>query len=97
MLARVILDFGSARMRATTVAIGCPFCRIMLSDALTTAQADGRAEESVAVQDISQMLLEAVKRGKTPPALEEKPIDIDPVPDARAPENLPRQTDTDEP
>ncbi len=47
---------------ADTIAIGCPFCRVMLSDGLTAAQADGAAREEVKVLDIAQMLLEAVKR-----------------------------------
>jgi Fe-S oxidoreductase len=51
------LDTGAER-----IAIGCPFCRVMLSDGLTAAQADGRGEE-VEVVDVAQMLLAAVKRG----------------------------------
>ncbi len=47
---------------ADTIAIGCPFCRVMLSDGLTAAQADGTAREEVTVLDVAQMLLEAVKR-----------------------------------
>jgi Fe-S oxidoreductase len=47
---------------AERIAIGCPFCRVMLSDGLTAAQADGRGEE-VEVVDVAQMLLAAVKRG----------------------------------
>jgi Fe-S oxidoreductase len=43
--------------------VACPFCRVMLSDGLTTAQADGKASDSVEVIDVSQMLLAAVRRG----------------------------------
>jgi Fe-S oxidoreductase len=47
---------------AETIAIGCPFCRIMLTDGLTAAQADGQGE-GVDVQDVAQLLLAGVKRG----------------------------------
>ncbi|CCH77298.1 Putative iron-sulphur-binding reductase (fragment) [Nostocoides japonicum T1-X7] len=47
---------------ADRIAIGCPFCRVMLSDGLTAAQASG-AREDVEVVDIAQMLLAAVRRG----------------------------------
>jgi Fe-S oxidoreductase len=48
---------------AESIAVGCPFCRIMLSDGLTTMQAQGSAGENVQVQDVAQLLLEAVRRG----------------------------------
>lgn len=49
-----------------TIATGCPFCRVMLTDGLTERQ---NAEEPGAaagteVMDVSQMLLAAVKRGQ---------------------------------
>jgi Fe-S oxidoreductase len=47
---------------AERIAIGCPFCRVMMSDGLTAAQSEGKAEE-VEVVDVAQMLLAAVKRG----------------------------------
>ncbi|WGL52302.1 (Fe-S)-binding protein [Nocardioides sp. BP30] len=46
---------------ADQIAVGCPFCRVMLSDGLTAAQADGTARESVEVLDVAQMLLASVK------------------------------------
>ena len=49
---------------ADTIAIGCPFCRVMLSDGLTAAQSAGEAREEVQVLDVAQMLLAAVKRGQ---------------------------------
>lgn len=49
---------------AQQIAVACPFCRVMLSDGLTTAQAEGKAAESVEVIDVSQMLLAAVRRGR---------------------------------
>ena len=46
---------------ADRIAIGCPFCRVMLSDGLTEKQAQGAAAD-VEVVDIAQMLLAAVRR-----------------------------------
>jgi Fe-S oxidoreductase len=46
---------------ADQIAVGCPFCRVMLSDGLTQAQADGTAREEVEVLDVAQMLLASVK------------------------------------
>ncbi|PKW26859.1 (Fe-S)-binding protein [Phycicoccus duodecadis] len=50
---------------AERIAIGCPFCRVMISDGLTAKQAEGVAEE-VEVVDVAQMLLAAVRRGQDP-------------------------------
>ncbi|MGL5908778.1 MAG: heterodisulfide reductase-related iron-sulfur binding cluster, partial [Phycicoccus sp.] len=49
---------------AQRIAIGCPFCRVMISDGVTAAQDSGRGE-SVEVVDVAQMLLAAVRRGET--------------------------------
>ena len=46
---------------ADQIAVGCPFCRIMLSDGLTAQQAAGEAREEVEVLDVAQMLLASVK------------------------------------
>lgn len=46
---------------ADQIAVGCPFCRVMLSDGLTKAQANGAAPEEVEVLDVAQMLLASVK------------------------------------
>ncbi len=46
---------------ADQIAVGCPFCRVMLSDGLTSAQAKGTAREEVEVLDVAQMLLASVK------------------------------------
>jgi Fe-S oxidoreductase len=43
-----------------TVAVGCPFCRVMVSDGVAAIQSDGRAE-GVEVRDVAQLLLRAVK------------------------------------
>ena len=47
---------------ASQIAVGCPFCRVMLSDGLTALQADGSAGSDVEVLDVAQMLLESVRR-----------------------------------
>jgi len=47
---------------ADQIAVGCPFCRVMLSDGLTALQSEGRAREEVEVLDVAQLLLAAVKR-----------------------------------
>ncbi len=46
------------------IATGCPFCRVMLGDGLTSEQADGAAPESTEVLDVAQLLLESVRRGQ---------------------------------
>ncbi|MET0929958.1 MAG: heterodisulfide reductase-related iron-sulfur binding cluster, partial [Aeromicrobium sp.] len=54
---------------ADQIAVGCPFCRVMLSDGLTLKQSEGAAREEVEVIDIAQMLLAGVKRApEAPPA-----------------------------
>ncbi|MFL6070711.1 MAG: heterodisulfide reductase-related iron-sulfur binding cluster [Actinomycetes bacterium] len=50
---------------AETIAIGCPFCRVMLSDGVQTVQADMEREEQVQVVDVAQLLLKAAKNGAT--------------------------------
>ena len=64
---------------ADRIAIGCPFCRVMLSDGLTQKQSEG-AREEVEVVDVAQMLLAAVRRGQDgqDAATEEAP---EPTPD----------------
>jgi Fe-S oxidoreductase len=51
---------------ASSIAVACPFCRIMLDDGLTSLQAAGSADESVEVQDVAQLLLAAVRRADEP-------------------------------
>ncbi len=46
---------------ADQIAVGCPFCRVMLSDGLTAQQAKGEAREEVEVLDVAQMLLASIK------------------------------------
>ena len=49
---------------AEQIAVGCPFCRVMLSDGLTAEQSEGNASEDVEVIDVAQMLLAGVRRGQ---------------------------------
>jgi Fe-S oxidoreductase len=47
---------------AETVAVGCPFCRIMISDGVAELQSDRDKADQMQVADVSQLLLAAVKR-----------------------------------
>ena len=51
---------------ADRIAVGCPFCRVMLTDGLTAEQSEGHAREEVEVVDVANMLLAAVRRGQEP-------------------------------
>ncbi len=75
---------------ADQIAVGCPFCRVMLSDGLTAQQAKGEAREEVEVLDVAQMLLASVKGeqatkfapGDAPKeTVAAKPADTDTAPD----------------
>ncbi len=46
---------------ADQIAVGCPFCRVMLSDGLSAMQDSGDAREEVEVLDVAQMLLASIK------------------------------------
>ncbi len=46
---------------ADQIAVGCPFCRVMLDDGLTSQQSRGEAREGIEVLDVAQMLLASVK------------------------------------
>jgi Fe-S oxidoreductase len=46
---------------ADQIAVACPFCRVMLSDGLTSLQAGGQARDEVEVLDVAQLLLASVK------------------------------------
>ena len=69
---------------AERIAIGCPFCRVMISDGLTANQAEGAAE-AVEVVDVAQMLLAAVRRGEPGGAAESVAEGVR-MPPAAAPE-----------
>jgi Fe-S oxidoreductase len=58
---------------ADQIAVGCPFCRTMLEDGLTSEQDAGRASANVEVLDVAQLLLASVKgEGKKVKASEPK-------------------------
>ena len=46
---------------ASKVAVACPFCSVMLNDAVTSRQGEGKAE-GVEVVDVATLLLDAAKR-----------------------------------
>ncbi|MQA62732.1 MAG: 4Fe-4S dicluster domain-containing protein [Actinophytocola sp.] len=60
-----IETLGNGGGSGGTVATGCPFCKVMVSDGLTQ-RADEGSGVGVGVKDVSQLLLESVKRGQTP-------------------------------
>ena len=47
------------------VSTACPFCLVMLGDAVTAKKQDGSAREDVEVLDVSQLLLRSVRRNIT--------------------------------
>ncbi len=64
---RVNLDRVDEAIATETskIATGCPFCRVMLTDGLTTREAEGAAGNTTEVLDVAQLLLAGVKRGGT--------------------------------
>ena len=50
---------------SSKIATGCPFCRVMLTDGLTTRESEGAARNVTEVLDVAQLLLAGVKRGVT--------------------------------
>jgi Fe-S oxidoreductase len=55
---------------AEAIAIGCPFCQVMLADGLTAAQSAGHGE-GVEVLDVARLLLAGVRRGSADPVAAE--------------------------
>jgi Fe-S oxidoreductase len=49
---------------ASAVAVGCPFCQIMISDGVASVQSDLERDQQVEVLDVAQLLLRSV-RGAT--------------------------------
>ena len=47
---------------ATKIAVGCPFCNVMLNDGVTVRKQEGTAVESVEVLDVATLLLGSVKQ-----------------------------------
>ena len=47
---------------AEKIAVGCPFCNVMLNDGVTMRKQEGAARESVEVVDVATLLLDSVKK-----------------------------------
>jgi Fe-S oxidoreductase len=60
------------------ISTACPFCMVMLSDAVTEKKADGSAKEHVQVLDVAQILQQSLGRPALPP---EPPAAPEPGPD----------------
>ncbi|MBN0049033.1 4Fe-4S dicluster domain-containing protein [Streptomyces actuosus] len=58
---------------ADQIVVGCPFCRVMISDGVTALQAKSEARDEVEVLDVAQMLLASVKAGETATEAEKVP------------------------
>jgi Fe-S oxidoreductase len=62
------------------VSTACPFCLVMLGDAVTAKKQDGEAREDVEVLDVAQLLIRSVRRNITVVPVDEdedKPADGD--------------------
>ncbi|GAB3478479.1 (Fe-S)-binding protein [Nocardiopsis coralliicola] len=51
-----------------TVSTACPFCQVMLGDAINEKKSAGEAKESLEVVDVSQLLLRSIKGDGAEPA-----------------------------
>ncbi|MGE5290114.1 MAG: heterodisulfide reductase-related iron-sulfur binding cluster [Micromonosporaceae bacterium] len=76
-----------------TVSTACPFCLVMLGDAVEEKKSSGAAKESLQVVDVAQLLMRSVKRPETgsqaqpetpPEARPETPPEAQPEADAEA-------------
>jgi Fe-S oxidoreductase len=67
---------------ADRIAVGCPFCKVMLSDGVGEKVQQGTASEDVEVVDIAQMLLAAVRRGGDAPQADDVIPQPEPAPTA---------------
>ncbi len=65
---------------AATVAVGCPFCRIMISDGVAELQSDREQSDQMQVRDVAQLLLEGVRRGAAGSASDDKADEPAPTP-----------------
>ncbi len=67
------------------VSTACPFCLVMLGDAVTAKKQDGEAREDVEVLDVAQLLIRSVRRNITVvPTDEETPAGDGPAGDGPA-------------
>ncbi|MGI8523341.1 MAG: (Fe-S)-binding protein, partial [Nocardioides sp.] len=88
---------------ADQIAVGCPFCRVMLSDGLTAKQSAGEAREEVEVLDVAQLLLASVKGESATklqpggaPAARSEETRAEPFDSAQEPPESGNDTETDE-
>jgi len=88
------------------VSTACPFCMVMLSDAVTAKQLDGTAKESVEVLDVTQILARSLAPrealvGAGGPAVDTGVAPVEATPDATAgadvPQLAPEAIETPEP
>ncbi|WP_073389644.1 heterodisulfide reductase-related iron-sulfur binding cluster [Jatrophihabitans endophyticus] len=66
------------------ISTACPFCMVMLSDAVAAKVGEGEAREDVAVLDVAQLLRQSLGAPPAPPAAEtvdDPAPDPDPTPD----------------
>jgi Fe-S oxidoreductase len=63
------------------ISTACPFCLVMLGDAVTAKKADGQAKEHVQVLDVAQILLQSMPPTPAATSLEPTP-DPEPTPSA---------------
>ena len=54
-----------------TVSTGCPFCMVMLGDAINEKKGSGDAKDSLEVVDVAQLLIRSVKPGTEPPTTDD--------------------------
>jgi Fe-S oxidoreductase len=77
------------------VSTACPFCLVMLGDAVTAKKQDGEAREDVEVLDVAQLLIRSVRRNITVVAVDDEtvpPSEAAPV-EAAPPEDGPADRD----
>jgi Fe-S oxidoreductase len=60
------------------VSTACPFCLVMLGDAVTAKKQDGSARDDVAVVDVAQLLLQSVRRNISVVPVDDDPESSDP-------------------
>jgi Fe-S oxidoreductase len=60
------------------ISTACPFCMVMLSDAVAEKKGDGSAKEHVQVLDVAQILQQSLTRGdgRRPESRTERAMDI---------------------
>jgi Fe-S oxidoreductase len=54
-----------------TISTGCPYCLVMLGDAVAAKKASGEAKDTLEVVDVAQVLVRSIQppAGSAPPAV----------------------------